>query len=111
MANKRFKSRKRNRSLDFQYKPDFVYFEGKIFDTLPGTRFVVRVDRSSKGLEPLFIEADLKTLFKLRRIRMIKGDSVTVEVNPLDIDPTKTRIHGVIVGVQRDQYIPPPKKQ
>lgn len=62
---------------------DKTYLTGVVSDTLPGTRFIVKVERS-KGLEPLVIECALKTMFKARNIKIIKGDTVDVEIDPMD---------------------------
>lgn len=61
-----------------------IYFEGVVTDTLPGVRFVVKVERSN-NLEPLLIECNTKTLFKLKKIKIIKGDTVVVELDPKDL--------------------------
>jgi translation initiation factor IF-1 len=100
---KRNKSGKRNRSIGYDFRPDMIYLEGRIIEALPGARFKVRVDREN-GLEPLIIDADLRTIYKLRHMHLIKGDFVQVEINPAQ-DLTK----GVIVLVERKMYTPPPK--
>lgn len=95
--------RRKRREVTHDLKPDMIYLEGRIFDALPGTRFKVRVERA-KELDDLYIDADLKTVYKLRRMRLIKGDYVTVE-----IDPTQNLTHGTIVLVKRENYTPPPR--
>ena len=97
----RNKSGKRNRSIGYDFRPEMIYFEGRIIEALPGARFKVRVERDN-GLEPLIIDADLRTIYKLRHMHLIKGDFVTVEVNP-SIDLTK----GTIVLADRKTYTPP----
>lgn len=94
-------SGKKRKQIKYDYKSDMIYFEGRIVDMLPGTRFKVRVDREN-GLEPLILECDLRTLYKRKHIHLIKGDFVTVEVNPLQ-DLT----HGTIVLADRKTYTPP----
>jgi translation initiation factor IF-1 len=102
------KSRKRQ-AITHDYNPELMYFENcKIIEMLAGTRFRVKVDRSDKGKPDLIIECDLKTVFKLKRIKLIKGDRVTVEVDPTQ-DFSATILKGTIVLVQRDNYIPPSK--
>jgi translation initiation factor IF-1 len=76
-GNKRRVRKEHNRS------EDKTYLTGVVGDTLPGTRFMVKIERS-KGLEPLVIECALKTMFKARNIKIIKGDTVDVEIDPMD---------------------------
>jgi translation initiation factor IF-1 len=75
----------------FERKPDKVYFEATVTETLPGVKFKVKVDRD-KGLEPLIINADLKSFLKVKRVKIIKGDKVWIEVDPMDLSK------GVIVS-------------
>ena len=97
--------RRRATNLGYDFKPDMLYLDGRVSDTLPGTRFIVKVDRDAP-LDPLFITADVRTLFKTRRsLTLIKGDNVTVE-----IDPTQDLTKGVIVIAKRESYTPPPRK-
>lgn len=100
MARDNNSGRKR-KQITYDFKPDMIYFEGRIIDMLPGTRFKVRVDRDN-GLEPLILECDLRTVYKQKHIHLIKGDFVTAEVNPL-ISLTK----GTIVLADRKTYTPP----
>jgi len=89
--------RRRRRSKVHERREDRIYLDGKIVETLPGTKFKVQVERS-KGLEPLIVESQVKTMFKVKRIKIIKGDSVTVEIDPeLDIDPENNSAKGVII--------------
>ena len=76
----------------FERKPDMIYFEGVVIETLPGVKFKVKVDRGEK-LEPLIIPVDLRTFLKVKRVKIIKGDKVWIE-----LDPTKSFDHGVIVS-------------
>jgi translation initiation factor IF-1 len=71
-----------------------TYLVGAVCDTLPGTRFMVKIERS-KGLEPLVIECSLKTMFKARNIKIIKGDTVELEIDPMD-----PSLKGVIINRQ-----------
>jgi translation initiation factor IF-1 len=75
---------RRRRRAKVDFKEDMIYFEGVVTDTLPGVRFVVKVERSN-NLEPLLIECNTKTLFKLKKIKIIKGDTVVVELDPKDL--------------------------
>ena len=47
--------RRRKKSLDYEFSPDKIYLDGTIVDSLPGTRFKVKVERS-EGLEPLILD-------------------------------------------------------
>lgn len=86
------RSSRRRSSSNTEQKDDKIYFKGVIIEALPGVKFKVKVERD-KGLEPLILDCQTKTLFKVRRIKILKGDSVTVEVDPME-DLTK----GVIIS-------------
>jgi translation initiation factor IF-1 len=74
---------RRKRRKEHSRDENKTYLIGAVSETLPGTRFVVKVERS-KGLEPLVIECSLKTMFKARNIKIIKGDTVEIEIDPMD---------------------------
>jgi translation initiation factor IF-1 len=86
------RSSRRRSNTGSEQKDDKIYFKGVIIEALPGVKFKVKVERD-KGLDPLIIDCQTKTLFKVRRIKILKGDSVTVEVDPME-DLTK----GVIIS-------------
>ncbi|MGL4759757.1 MAG: hypothetical protein ACRCXZ_10590 [Patescibacteria group bacterium] len=71
-----------------------TYLTGTVAEALPGTRFKVKVERS-KGLEPLIVECSLKTMFKARNIKIIKGDTVDIEIDPMDPE-----LKGMIINRQ-----------
>jgi translation initiation factor IF-1 len=71
-----------------------TYLVGVVTEALPGTRFKVKVERS-KGLEPLIVECSLKTMFKARNIKIIKGDTVDIEIDPMDPE-----LKGMIINRQ-----------
>ncbi len=71
-----------------------TYLVGVVAEALPGTRFKVKVERS-KGLEPLIVECSLKTMFKARNIKIIKGDTVDIEIDPMDPE-----LKGMIINRQ-----------
>lgn len=102
---KRNTNKKRKNNFDYELKPDKIYFEGIITDFLPGTRFKVKVERA-EGLEPLYLDTGLRTFFKARKIMLIRGDKVTVEVDPAE-DLTK----GTIVMMNRTFTGPPRNKK
>jgi translation initiation factor IF-1 len=83
--------RRKKPNNSFERKPDKVYFESIVVETLPGVKFKVKVERG-ETLEPLIISADLKSFLKVKRVKIIKGDKVWIEVDPIDL--TK----GVIVN-------------
>lgn len=90
-------TRSRSRKKTHERREDRIYLDGKVVETLPGTRFKVRVERS-KGLEPLIVDCQVKTMFKVKNIKIIKGDLVTVEIDPVvDIDPENNSAKGVII--------------
>lgn len=65
-----------------------IYFEGVVYEALPGATFRVKVKRPSK--DPLaeasffYIVAKLKAAL-VRKLKIIKGDYTKVEVNPEDM--------------------------
>ena len=65
-------------------KQDFLEFKGKVTELLPNAMFRVKLENNHEILA--------HTAGKLRknRIRVLQGDSVTVEVTPYDL--TKGRI-------------------
>ncbi len=91
---KRPNRRKKRRAL-FTKKPDKIYFDGTIVDTLPGVKFKVKIDRG-EDLEPLIMTSDLKSFLKVKHVKIIKGDHVTLEVDPTDLEK------GVIVNRSRN---------
>lgn len=84
--------RKRRTRREHSRDENKTYFTGMVSDKLPGTRFTVKIERS-KGLEPLVIECSLKTMFKARNIKIIKGDTVDIEIDPMDPE-----LKGVIIN-------------
>lgn len=74
---------KRRRSL-YKKKPDKIYFDGKVVDTLPGVKFVVKIERGN-NLEPLMLTCQLLTMLKVKKVSIIKGDTVEVEIDPNDL--------------------------
>jgi translation initiation factor IF-1 len=65
-----------------------IYFEGVVYEALPGTKFRVRVKRPSKDPQAeityFYIVAKLKAAL-VRKLKIIKGDFVKVEVLPEDM--------------------------
>jgi translation initiation factor IF-1 len=95
----RSRSKGRARST-FDFDPDKIYFDGVVVETLPGVRFKVKIDRT-RDLEPLILECNTKTIFKLRKnLQIIKGDTVTVE-----LDPSDNLTRGTIVALKKEAYI------
>ncbi len=84
MQNNRNKRRRVNVEKD-----DKIYFDkAVVIETLPSTTFKVRVDRLSKTgevLPPILIVAILKAQLVKAKVKVIKGDSVKVEVSPEDM--------------------------
>ncbi len=75
---------KKVKKSKIDFKEDKIYLEGVVIETLPGVRFKVRIDRPN-NLDPLVIECNTKTLFKVKNIKIIKGDAVVVELDPTDL--------------------------
>ena len=66
------------------HKEELIQLEGTVLDVLPDGRFSVELDNGHKIL------AYTAGRMKKARIRVLKGDRVTVEVTPYDL--TKGRI-------------------
>ena len=65
-------------------KQDTLEFKGKVIDLLPNAMFRVKLENDH------VIIAHTAGKLRKNRIRVLQGDSVTVEVSPYDI--TKGRI-------------------
>ena len=66
-------------------KSDCFEMEGTVIDTLPGTKFKVKLDKND-----FICECTLSGKIRMNSIRIVTGDSVTVELSPAD--PSKGRI-------------------
>jgi len=73
----------RRRRKVLQLDPSKIYLDGVVFETLPAAHFRVRIERGA-NIEPLVIDCDIKAFFKKKNIKVIKGDTVTVELDPSD---------------------------
>ncbi len=65
-------------------KEDSIELTGKIVDVLPSGMFKVDLETGQNIL------AHLSGKLRIRHIRIVKGDSVTVEISPYDL--TRGRI-------------------
>jgi translation initiation factor IF-1 len=84
VINKSFSNKSKGKvTKKTKFKDNMIYFEGIVVETLPGVRFTVRINRPN-GLEPLEIPCITKTSLK-SRVKIIKGDSVVVELDPNDL--------------------------
>ena len=65
-------------------KQDLLEFKGKVIDLLPNAMFRVQLENSH------IVTAHAAGKLRKNRIRVLQGDSVTVEMTPYDL--TKGRI-------------------
>ncbi len=65
-------------------KEDVIEMEGKVIDTLPNTMFRVELENGH------ILTAHISGKMRKNYIRILTGDSVTVELTPYDL--TKGRI-------------------
>lgn len=65
-------------------KEESIEMEGEVVDTLPNTTFRVRLDNGH------IVTAHISGKMRKNYIRILTGDSVTVEMTPYDL--TKGRI-------------------
>ncbi len=87
--------RRRRGKKKYERKPDKIYFEGVVDQTLPGTRFSVRIDRED-GLDPWYLDTQAKAFFVKKKIKILKGDKVNVELDPNDLSK------GIIIDIIRN---------
>jgi translation initiation factor IF-1 len=65
-------------------KDDVIEVEGKVVEVLPNANFIVELSNNHK------ITAYIGGKLRMHYIKIMKGDSVTVEMSPYDL--TKGRI-------------------
>lgn len=90
--------RRKNRNQRYIKQEGKMYFDGRISQALPGAHFEARVDRGP-DLEPIIIDCNLRTILKVKRFKLIKGDPVTIEVDPVQGIADDGSMKGVIVEV------------
>jgi translation initiation factor IF-1 len=85
-------------------KQDLIYFDDAVvIETLPGTQFKLKVELQNNNPEnpkpPIQLIASLKTKLIKKKVLIIKGDRVTVEVNPTDMyfDEETKILKGLII--------------
>jgi translation initiation factor IF-1 len=76
MAKKSFQPRQQKETKD-----DILTLEGVVEEALPGTLFRVKID----GEKPVTILATIAGRMRQRRIHLLPGDRVTVEVSAYDL--------------------------
>jgi translation initiation factor IF-1 len=76
--------RRRRSAAAYERKSDKIYLDGIVVESLPGVKFRVKIERS-KGLEPLILECQTRAILKVKKIKILKGDTVTVELDPQDL--------------------------
>ncbi len=75
--------RNKKRKPLYEKKEDKIYFDGIVSEALPSVRFKVKIIR--KNLDPLILECQTKSILKVKRVKIIKGDNVTIEIDPTDL--------------------------
>ncbi len=100
--------RRRKPTLETR-KDDYIYFDdGSVVETLPGVTFKIKVKRALKNqIESEAPETDnsiqivcsLRAKLIKKRVMIIKGDTVVVEVNPTDMyyDEADQILKGIII--------------
>ncbi len=72
-------------------KDDYIVVEGVIVETLPNAQFRVKItDIKFPKLVDEIITAHISGKMRINYIRILEGDTVTVEISPYDL--TKGRI-------------------
>ena len=61
-------------------KEDFIELKGIVVDTLVGSKFKVRLKDND-----MIITCTLSGKMRMNKIRILTGDSVTVELSPYDL--------------------------
>lgn len=87
-----YKSKVKN----FSDNENLIYLEGKIVNTYPGPSFDVEVPRKN-GLSPMIVRANLKTELIKKKVLIIKGDLVLVEINIEEMSRQDENIKGTLV--------------
>lgn len=65
--------------LDYMAKEDVIELEGKVIDTLPNTMFRVELENGH------IVTAHISGRMRKHYIRILTGDTVTVELTPYDL--------------------------
>ncbi len=65
-------------------KQDTIKVQGKVIEVIPGGKYIVELENKCK------IEAHVSGKIRMNYIRILKGDTVTVEMSPYDL--TRGRI-------------------
>ena len=65
-------------------KEDVIEVEGKVLEIIPGGKFKVELENGHK------IEAHVSGKIRMHYIRILPGDTVTIELSPYDL--TRGRI-------------------
>ena len=66
-------------------KEDFIELKGVVIDTLAGSKFKVQLNDND-----MVVTCTLSGRMRMHKIRILTGDSVTVELSPYDL--TRGRI-------------------
>ena len=61
-------------------KEDFIELQGTVIDTLAGSKFKVRLNDND-----MIVTCTLSGKMRMNKIRVLTGDSVTVELSPYDL--------------------------
>ena len=69
-------------------KQDLLEFRGKITEVLPNAMFKVELENGAKIL------AHTAGRLRKNRIRVLQGDSVTVEISPYDLQKGRITFRG-----------------
>ncbi len=65
-------------------KEDFIEVEAKVIEVLPSTKFIVELENGHQ------VVAHVSGKIRMNNIRILPGDTVTVELSPYDL--TRGRI-------------------
>lgn len=86
MAKKNLKSKKNNNALvkENQTKSDKIEVEGKVVEVLKGGTYIVELENK------FTVEAYVSGKMRVNMIRILPGDTVTIELSPYDL--TRGRI-------------------
>ena len=60
-------------------KEDHIEFDGEVIDTLPNTMFKVKLENDH------VVIGHLSGKMKMYKIRVLPGDTVTIELSPYDL--------------------------
>jgi len=77
--------RRGKRKKIFKRDENKIYFNGKVVETLPGTKFAVEVPALKEGQVPQRYVCALHSSM-INKSKIVLGDPVTIEIDPYNLE-------------------------